>query len=938
MQLTSGMRLGQYEIRALLGAGGMGEVYRAFDANLKRDVAVKILPETFAEDPERVARFRREAQLLAALNHPNIASIHDVQQDGGTLYLVLELVEGTSLADRLAHGPLPLEDALEACRQVAAALEAAHGKGILHRDLKPGNIQMTPDGRVKVLDFGLAKMTGDDATSTSLPNSPTIMSPAVSLVHTRGEIILGTAAYMSPEQARGRSVDERTDLWAFGCVLFETLTARRVFEGEDVTETIALVVKGEPDWSLLPPETPAVIRSLLRQCLQKQPKQRLGDARAARLAIEDAIAQPAPAAPTSATSTSTSRRPWWMAGAAAAGTALVAVIFAIALWPTASDLAVEPERQVTRLLLDLAPAEQLSPIGISWPSSPAMAISPDGRTIVFAGSRSADPIANMRLYRRHLDEATATPMPNTEGGFAPFFAPDGRWIAFFSLPDGQFKKVPVDGGPAVTIARADPTIVAGASWGPEDTILFAMGPANGIFRVSANGGTPERVTSLDSRTEWRHTTPHLLPSGQAMLYTAGVADGDTLGVRVMAHRFDTGETRVLVEDAADARFLASGHLLYMRRGTLLAAPFDPERIALTGPAIGVLDGVVQAVGGTGSVAETYLGQFQVAGNGTLVYLSGGPVPPVRSDVVWLDRSGAMQLVPNTPPGWHFFLRLAPDETKLAMTVYRGEFFAQNDIWVYDLARSTTRRLTFGGAPANLVWSPDGSELVYDKQFSSQAFRMRADGSAGTGDRVSTRERDGQPAAWSRADNTLLFLEREEEPGSRISALPMDRAAEATLFKESRSDLGYLALSPDGRWLAYTSNVTGAQEVYVEPYPGPGAAERISTDGGGSPAWAGNELFYVRRPPNGQAQLMVVEIDTTAVLRVSPPRVLFDVPEPVGIGEVGPLRGYDVSADGRRFIASRLTTSLPDPITQMHVVLNWSEELQRRVTVDGAARR
>jgi Tol biopolymer transport system component len=931
------MRLGQYEIRALLGAGGMGEVYRAFDPNLKRDVAIKILPETFAADPERVARFRREAQLLAALNHPNIAVIHDVQQDGGTLYLVLELIEGVSLADRLAHGPLPLEDALEACRQVAAALEAAHGKGILHRDLKPGNIQTTPNGHLKVLDFGLAKMTGDDASSTSLPNSPTIMSPVVSPVHTRGNIILGTAAYMSPEQARGRSVDERTDLWAFGCVLFETLTARRVFEGEDVTETIALVVKGEPDWSLLPAETPSVIRSLLRQCLQKQPKQRLGDARAARLAIEDAIAQPAPIGGATV-SIGAPRRTWWVAAAAVVSTAVVAGLMAWVLWPVPTrELAAEASRPVTRLLLDVAPAEQLSPIGLSWPSSPAMAISPDGRTIVFAGSPSADPIANMRLYRRRLDEATATPMPNTEGGFAPFFAPDGRWVAFFSLPDGQFKKVPLEGGPAITIARGDPGIVAGANWGAEDTIVFSIGPANGIYRVSANGGTPERVTSLDSRTEWRHTTPHLLPGGQAMLYTAGVADGDTLGVRVMAHRFDTGETRVLLEDAADARFLASGHLLYMRRGTLLAAPFDPEHLTLTGPAIGVLDGVVQAVGGTGSAAETYHGQFQVGGNGTLVYLSGGPLPPVRSDVVWLDRSGAMDLVPNTPPGWHLFLRLAPDETRLAMTVFRGGFFGQNDVWVYDLTRSTARRLTFGGAPGNLVWSADGSEIVYDQTLADQTFRMRADGSVGTGDPVSTRGRDGRPAAWSRGDNRLLSLAREVGR-SHLSALSMDGAAEATLIKESRSDLRYPVLSSDGRWLAYTSDVTGAQEVYVEPYPGPGAAERISTDGGHSLAWAGNELFYVRSSPNGQAQMMVVDVDTTAAFRASAPRVLFDLPAAVVGSLGGPLRGYDVSADGRRFIASRLTTSLPDPITQIHVVLNWAEELQRRVPASGTAPR
>jgi serine/threonine-protein kinase len=375
----------------------------------------------------------------------------------------------------------------------------------------------------------------------------------------------------------------------------------------------------------------------------------------------------------------------------------------------------------------------------------------------------------------------------------------------------------------------------------------------------------------------------------------------------------------------------------MRRGALLAAPFDPERLTLTGPAIGMLDGVVQALGGTGSAAETYHGQFQVGGNGTLVYLWGGALPPVRSDVVWLDRSGAMELVPNTPPGWHLFLRLAPDQTKLAMTVFRGGFFGQNDIWVYDLTRSTARRLTFGGAPGNLVWSADGNEIVYDQTLVDQTFRMRADGSVGTGARVSTGERDGRPAAWSRGDNRLLSLAREAGR-SHLSALSMDGAAEATLLKESRSDLRYPVLSSDGRWLAYTSDVTGAQEVYVEPYPGPGAAERISTDGGHSLAWAGNELFYVRSPPNGQAQMMVVDVDTTAAFRASAPRVLFDLPAAVVGSLGGPLRGYDVSADGRRFIASRLTTSLPDPITQIHVVLNWTEELQRRVPANATAPR
>jgi Tol biopolymer transport system component len=934
MPLTAGMKLGQYEIRALLGVGGMGEVYRAFDPKLKRDVAVKILPANFAEDPERVARFRREAQLLAALNHPNIAVIHDVQEDAGTLFLVLELVEGESLAERLMHGPLALDEALETCKQIAEALEAAHGKGILHRDLKPGNVQITREGRVKVLDFGLAKMTAPEPSPPSGANSPTVLSPVLSPVHTRAEIILGTAAYMSPEQARSRSVDARADLWAFGCVLFETLTARRAFEGEDVTETIALIVKGEPDWSLLPAETPAVIRSLLRQCLQKQPKQRLGDARSARLALEDAIAQPALAAGAAgAVRVAAPRMAWWPAAAAAAGTAAMAALFVWALWPAPAR---EPERLVTRLLLDVAPAAQLAG---GLPPSPALAISPDGRTIVFAGdlTEGGSQGQNLRIYRRRLDETVATPLPGTEGGFAPFFAPDGEWIAFLSWPDAQLKKVPAEGGPAVTIARIGPAsgILAGASWGPDNAITYAFGVADGISRVSADGSTPERVTSVDTRTEWRHTTPHVLPDGRTMLYTVGVADGDTLGTRVMAYRFDTREAQLLLDNAADARFLASGHLLYMRRGTLMAAPFDAERVAFTGAEIAMLDGVVQAVGATNAGSETYHGQFQVAANGTLVYLSGGPFPPVLSELVWLDRDGTEEVIPNTPPGWGIHLRLAPDGTRLAMAVYRGEFFAQNDIWVYDLARSTARRLTYGGANPSVVWSPDGGELVYHKQFSGHLFRSRADGSGGTGARVTTRDRDGAPATWSQTDNALLFFDRPVGPGSRILALPMDAGSEATPFKESRFNLGYLQFSPNGRWLAYASNETGTSEVYVEPYPGPGGATRVSTDGGHSPAWAANELFYLRQTGE-RVHMMAVDVDATEGFRAGAPRVLFELPVSVRQATLtGPLRSYDVAADGRRFVMSKLTSTLPDPITQIHVVLNWTEELKRRVPVGSA---
>lgn len=938
MALASGSTIGPYEITGPLGAGGMGEVYRARDTKLGRDVAIKVLPSAFAQDPDRRARFEREARVLASLNHPHIAVVHGLEEVPGesASALVMELVEGPTLAERLLEGPLPVEEALPIAKQIAAALEAAHEHGVVHRDLKPGNIKLRPDGGVKVLDFGLAKALSTDPTSGNLVHSPTL-----SVAATRQGYVLGTAAYMAPEQARGGTVDRSADLWAFGCVLYELLTGHQTFVGEDTTDVMAAVIKSEPDWSLLPGQTPQQIRTLLKQCLRKQRQQRLGDARAARLAIEEAMAEPLGGPATADVPVPAPRTAWQPAAAAAAATAAAATLVAWALWPApARELAVEPERSVTRVLLDVAPAEQLTSVGGPRPASPAMAISPDGRTIVFMGVRrdGSGAAANLRIYRRRLDETVATPMQGTEGGVAPFFSPDGQWVAFFSVVDMQLKKAPVDGGPAVTIARMGPAagVVTGASWGTNDTILYSSDPADGIFRVSADGGTPERVTTLDARTEWRHTVPHMLPGGRAMLYTAGIADGDTLGTRVMVYRFDTGETQLLLDNAADARFVATGHLLYMRRGTLMAEPFDPERLTLTGSAIAVLDGVMQAVGATSSTAETYHGQFQLAANGTLVYLSGGPFPPVRSELVWLDRSGAEEPVPNTPQGWGFNLRLAPDGTRLAMGVTAGEFYGQGDIWVYDIARSTPSRLTYGGTPSAPAWSPDGSELVYAKYFSNQLFRVRADGSGGTGARLSTGERGGFPATWSRADNVLVFFDFEPQnvPGSRVWTLPMDTAAEATLVKERANvNLQFFQFSPDGRWLAYSSNQTGSEEVYVEPYPGPGAAVRISTDGGHSPAWAGNELFYLRSA-NQKFQMMAVDVDTTGSLRVGAPQALFELPASVSQASVtNPLRSYDVAADGRRFIMSKLTSTPPDPVTQMHVVLNFAEELKRRVPVN-----
>ena len=618
MGLTRGTKLESFEIVDLLGAGGMGEVYRARDTRLNREVAIKVLPQAFATDPERLSRFQREAHVLASLNHPNIGAIHGLQESSGSRFLVLELVEGETLASRLKRGPVPVDDAVELLKQIASALEAAHEKGVLHRDLKPANIEITPEGVVKVLDFGLAKMLETDVAA---PNDPS-NSPTLSVGQTLGGAILGTAAYMSPEQARGRTVDKRTDIWAFGCVAYEMLTGQQTFGGETVTDIVAAVMKGEPDWSRLPAATPSPLHLLLRQCLRKQAKERLHEIADARIALEDAFTETA--LPAAASTARVPARRW-----------MVLVFLVLVILPVigfvAGRLSYSPV--TTYVSVSLGRGEKLvGSISSVRPSRTAFAVHPEGKTIVFNGDALDSP---PRLYIREFEKPEAVAMAGTESARGPFFSHDGQWVGFFA--NAQIKKVPVAGGPAVVICDVskDTAGLFGASWSEDGTIFFSD-RSEGISSVASSGGTMERLTRSEAAKGERHLLPHVLPGGKSVLFTS-VINADWARGRIMVYLRDTKEIREVVQGGVDARYVSTGHLLFMKMGTLTAVPFDVAQLRTTGEPLALMDNVMQAVNSPNGDDETGSGQFAISKTGTLVYAAGGMHPSVESSLVWVDR-------------------------------------------------------------------------------------------------------------------------------------------------------------------------------------------------------------------------------------------------------------------------------------------------------------
>jgi len=841
-----GQSIAHYEIGDKIGEGGMGVVYRARDTKLGRDVALKVLPEQFARDPQRMGRFEREARLLASLNHSNIASIFGLEESNGVRALVMELVEGPTLADRIDEGAIPLDEALALARQIADALEYAHEHGVIHRDLKPANVKLTADGAVKVLDFGLAKAMEDDPSSGDPAMSPTLTFGA-----TKAGVILGTAAYMAPEQARGKAVDKRADIWSFGVVLYEMLTSKRLFRGEDMTDTLARVVRDQPDLS----DAPAKLRRLLTRCLEKDPKKRLQHIGDAWELLQDEAPAQAPAVAVR------SHLPWLLAGAVAGGLAIGLIVWALTR---------QQPQAVVRTPIPLAEGQDFSNTG-----RPIVAISPDGARIVHT--------ANGELWLRPLDQWESTHVSGTEDGPAigPFFSADGEWIGFFS--GGELKKVSVTGGAPVTLCELGAPF--GASWGDDNMILYGQGP-EGIWRVPATGGAPEQVIAVEEGES--AYGPQMLPGGEWVLFTlrpSGVNSWNQ--AQVVVQSIETGERTALVEGGHDARYLPTGHLVY----ALMAVAFDVGARRIAGGAVPLVEGVQES-------PNTGAAQFDLSTNGTLVYVldTGAPSSPER--LVWLNQNGmkAGEILQTAGQARDFVL--SPDERRVA---YWESDQGNWDIWVLNLARGDRTRIT--NAPSlesRPIWSPDGEWLAFtSSRTGNDIFLKRADGSGEevalteteAGERLSDWSRDGRYLLYERGTNStgwdLWYLERGED-GSDWEPHEFLATPDSELVPK---------LSPDGRYVAYVSNESGEEEVYVQPFPEGGRRWTVSTNGGRQPRWSrdGSELFYLE----GDTTLMAVEVSTAGEFSAGAPQRLFEHP---GLGAGLQYPRYDLSRDGQRFLA------------------------------------
>jgi len=888
VSLSPGTRIGHYEILSLIGKGGMGEVFRARDRDLDREVAIKVLPEAFARDPERLARFEREARLLASLNHPHIATLHGLERSGEVRFLVMELVPGETLADALSRRPFALSEALDIFRQVAEALEAAHDRGVVHRDLKPANVKVTPDGKVKVLDFGLAKALSTDSRTAAESSE----SPTRGLDPTEAGVILGTAPYMSPEQVRGKAVDRRTDVWAFGCVFFQALTGRKPFSGETFSDTAAAILGREPDWALLPGSTPLRVRQLLRRTLQKDPNRRLRDMGDVRLEIEDSLSAP--------TAEEAPRRsaPSWIVGALG----LTVGAFFTARSLVRSDRS--PLEMPIRFAIE-APSGMMLAMG---PRFQQLSLSPRGTHLVFAARRSD---GRTEIQLRALDRIEMTGVAGTEGGFSPFFSPDGRWLGFFT--DFKLKKVSLDGGSPITLCDVPP-VTRGGSWGPDDdAIVLSLGSSYGLFRVPAGGGVPSEFARTDpAKSHFGYLWPQVLPGGKAVLFT--IWTGTSFDeAKIALLRLPSGEPRVLVDSGSYGRYVPSGHIVFARSGSLLAVPFDLSRLQVVGSPVAVLDGLMTS-------PSTGAAFFDVSENGTLAY-----VPATNwadRTLVWTDREG--KVVPASSPSSKRAFenpRLSPDGRRLAVQVV-------NDIWIYELERDTLRRITFEGINQFPVWSPDGKRVVYSmaKTGEPQLYSRSADGSGGA-TRLTDQAHVEFPNSWS-PDGAVLAYARISGPQDDwdvFVATVEGKSEPLPLLRDPFNETQPM-FSADGRWLAYVSNESGRHEVYVRAYPGLGAKWQISSDGGAEPLWApnGNEVFF----RHGE-EIMAVSVEGGADLRPGKPRLLFKTVSRSSMFQPG-FTSYDITRDGRRF----LMTGYDDPAQaprQIHLTLHWLNELKRALT-------
>jgi serine/threonine-protein kinase len=870
-------------------------VYRARDTRLDRDVAIKVLPAALADNAERLARFEREAKVLAALNHPNIAAIYGFE-DGA---IVMELVEGPTLADRIKSRPLPLDQALAIACQIADALEAAHEKGIVHRDLKPANIKLTPESAVKVLDFGLAAMAQDEIPASSLATTLTV-SPS------RTGIIMGTAAYMSPEQARGQKVDRRADIWAFGVVLFEMLAGRQLFRGETISDTLAAVLRETPDWERVPSE----VRRLLRACLDKDPKRRLqaiGDWRLLLL-------QSAPAEPSA-----TRWWPWTLA--AALGLALA--IAGAGWWRAARPVAHPLIRMSAELASGPGNAYHLDEtVVVARQPGTFLALSPDG--VRFA-LRVFDLVGRKALASRRLGEARFTPIRGTDNPTSPFFSPDGQWIAFFG--DGKLRKIPVQGGAPVVLCNSEN--FPSGSWGDDGNIIAALRTQGGLSRLPSAGGDPVPVTELKNG-EIMHRWPHVLHGSQAVLFTAYTGGGPE-NANIVAVSLKTRARKTLVRGGEMARYVVAangaGYLIYLHQNVLFAAPFDADNLAVTGIAQPILDDV------SGIAATTK--DFDISQNGTFVYISGEGEQ--ERSIFWLDQSGKTEPL-HPAPGFYNGLRFSPDGKRLVFGM--GSDLSQENLWVQDLERNTSVRLTsLPGASHSPVWFPDGKHILFmaSNQPNPGIYWIPSDGGGQPAQLASLRL--AYPSSFAPDARTLAFADGNPFTGMKVWTAPIEGRSEQVRLGKTEpfvQALGFPmpAFSPDGHWLAYASAETGTSEIYVQPYPGPGGKIPISSGGGQFAVWSpdGRELFFIGPNGDGKPVVMVTDYRTKGG-SFSPGKPRIWPQHQILFKETGgPFQPYALAPDGKRFAVLLYPDATTERRNRLHLtfLFNFSDELRRRV--------
>lgn len=889
MPLTTGTRIGPYEVVGKIGEGGMGEVYRARDTKLQRDVAIKVLPDLFARDPERLARFEREARTLAAVSHPCIAQIYGVVElpPPGGGHLVMEFIDGEDLSQRIAReGAIPLDEAIPIAIQIAEAVAAAHEQGIIHRDLKPANIKVREDGTVKVLDFGLAKALAPPdvrPAPASADNSPTITSP---FKLSQLGVVLGTAAYMAPEQAKGKAIDKRVDIWAFGCVLFEMLSGRKPFDGDDVTDVLAAIVRADPDWTLLPADTPAPLRTLLRRCLEKDRRDRLPDIGAARLELRDAgrsAGAPAVAAARPAA-------PWlafvpWLAAAAALA-ALLAVAWFARSRPTPTGATV-----IHALIMPPAPLAGAPVLRLR--------LSPDGSQLAFA---APDENGRVMLWVRPLGSNVARRLEGTANAAAPFWSPDGRWVAF--VADGQLKKVEAAGGPVIPLCDAG--LSPAGSWSRDGVILFSG--VNAIVRVSAAGGKSAAVLTPTPETGERLIAPFFLPDGRHFLFTAGTGGGASIGVFVGS--LDSKEVKRLIDAPTNAIY-ASGHLIFLLGTTLVAQPFDPATLVLSGTPLPIAERVQ-------SNPSTGTGTFSASENGILVYQTGASS---GTELVWFDRKGK-RLGKIGEAGAYRDLQLAPDEKTVSVTISTPG--SKTDVWLLDPVRQLSKRFSLdanGGYGA--VWTPDGRHLIYAsrRQEAADIYQKAVSGSE-AGRLLLRDDTEKIPMQVSADGKYLLYSTPLGAAAGRLFVLPLSGDAKPRTFSEQVRNNTPAMISPNGRWLAYVSDETNRREIYVTTFPDGRGKWQVSMDGGDNPRWRADsrELFFT-----AANKLMAVDVaDTADRLEAGPPRALFDVRVPAT--QLGTRSSYAPTRDGQRFLFNAWDGG--ETVTPIDLVVNWPELLKK----------